>query len=494
MGFIQSNYVDVYSGTGRLTDTVAYSSNVTAGDLLVCVATAQTASPSSVADTQGNTWTALPVIAANENVRLFYAIAGSTGANTVTITYSASNAVYTAACIAEYSGYSYLGPSNSAKAAGTSGSCNSGNISLTQTALVIGYATLGFQTWTAGSGFTARLSSGPLLFEDVVGAAVGTTSASATFTPTYSSNYGCGVVAFYPDSSLPTFIPQAPIVLSTGALARYPMSIKSAFQTRTNIFADSSRQTFSQIPTPLSNWVLNLALLQDSEANDWRDFYEQMLGAATPFTFVDPSDNLFNYSEALEMGDNNPWTFEGSSTTVAVEPTLPDPFGIISGRVRQANLVGSQSGAVYQILPIYPGGSGESRTNGLTFTVSGYLQKVSGGLTSVNIFLEGSDESEFTETICTLGTSWQRFSVTHQFAPTNSAPGIAAGIIVYSGSGLVNVFGLQCEAAGAVSQYKRRNAYNGFHPICYFKTDEFSKQATEFNVNTIQQLEIEESN
>lgn len=289
-------------------------------------------------------------------------------------------------------------------------------------------------------------------------------------------------------------VAQAPIVLSTGAIARYPLSVKSSFATRTNEFADFSRQTFAQLATPLSEWVLNLSLLQDSEANDYREFFELMQGSATPFVFIDPSDNLFTNSEELEMHSSGPWVWEGASTTVAIVNTA-DPFAVQSNRVRQANLLSSQSGAVYQEVLVAPGGTGESRTKGITFTVSGYLQKpASGGISSVNIFIEGTDQSEYTQTVCTLGSGWQRFSVTHQFALTNPVAGIAAGIIAASGSGLVNIFGMQLECNGVASPYKRRQAYSGFHPKCYFKTDEFSKLVSEYNINAIQQLTIQESN
>lgn len=283
---------------------------------------------------------------------------------------------------------------------------------------------------------------------------------------------------------------QAPIVLTSGALARYPLARKLEFSTRTSKFADFSRQTFPNLAIPLGQWVLALSLLQDSEVSDWISLFKYCQGGYLPFSFVDPWDNLLQYSEQQEQ---SPWA--ATNATVAATSLVADPYGQLSGRVRNVNFSMAGDGAlVSQEIPILPGGSGNSRSKGITFTFSTYLRAVVGGPTVVSLFLEDLNGlGEYVQVMCSLTPSWQRFSATHSFLPTNSGSGVICGIYDPNGTGLVSVFGTQLETAGKPSGYKQTTSYCGYHPTCYFQTDEFDHTASEFNLNT-SQFVIEEAN
>lgn len=90
--FEQGTSVDA----GTTTSTpLAYSTNVRAFSLLTCEIGYDNASSSvsTVTDTQGNTWTRAKWQGGNgTSAEVWWAIAGTTGANTVTVTYSASRA------------------------------------------------------------------------------------------------------------------------------------------------------------------------------------------------------------------------------------------------------------------------------------------------------------------------------------------------------------------------------------------------------------------
>lgn len=281
---------------------------------------------------------------------------------------------------------------------------------------------------------------------------------------------------------------QAPLIMVPGSLARYPLSRKFEFATRTVKFADFSRQTFAQLANPLGAWVLNLSLLQDQEVADWMNFYETAQGAATPFTFVDPWDNLLLYSEQQE---NSPWVVGGGGTiSVASSSAVADPFGVVSGRVRLMTV--SVLGFYEQLVSVLPGGSGNSRKNGMTLTFSTYVMS-SGSSPNFNIQIQSSSGTQtFTKAVVPSG-SWQRVSLTAQFANTNADPQVDVAFTNFSGTGSVYIFGSQLEAAGLASGYKQTSTYCGVHK-CFFATDEFDHQASEFNVNTISQLTFEESN
>src|SRR5579859_4514131 len=139
---------------------------------------------------------------------------------------------------------------------------------------------------------------------------------------------------------------QSPLLLSSGSIARYPLSTKEMFATRMNKFADFSRQTFAQLANPLSSWVLNLSMLTDAEASDWKDLFEATQGAYAPFSFIDPWDNLLQYSETQE---NVIW--QVSNVAVAADSSVADPFGITSGRQRVLT-ISNTSGIILQTVPI----------------------------------------------------------------------------------------------------------------------------------------------
>ncbi len=80
------------TGGGATTTVKAYGSNVTANSLLICdVSSGGPNSPASgVTDSQGNSWTQVGTASTGglgDSIQMFYAIAGSSGANTVTVTF-----------------------------------------------------------------------------------------------------------------------------------------------------------------------------------------------------------------------------------------------------------------------------------------------------------------------------------------------------------------------------------------------------------------------
>jgi len=104
--FVQAN-ISHHEGAGST--TVAYSSNVTAGNLLVVFWGADFGTVSSVTDTLGNTYTNAGTAAQDGSSRgaCWYCINATTGANTVTVASSGSIKV---ASVLEYSGVNDVTP------------------------------------------------------------------------------------------------------------------------------------------------------------------------------------------------------------------------------------------------------------------------------------------------------------------------------------------------------------------------------------------------
>jgi len=151
----QSDYVDNFtSGSAR-----AYPQNVQAGSLLVAKFGRATNSTPTVTDSQSNTWAiARSHYDAGNDYRfdVWFAIAGSTGACTVTVTAAGGAGERT---LAEHQGPYDATPLDAVNSAiGTSSTPSSGNVTPSvDGALVLGYigCGTGSTSFTVGTGFTA---------------------------------------------------------------------------------------------------------------------------------------------------------------------------------------------------------------------------------------------------------------------------------------------------------------------------------------------------
>ena len=160
------------NGTPFASFGVTPDSNVTAGNLLVAVVYwIFSGTPISLSDNQGNTWTAATSAAETGNynrVRMYYAIAGSTGSLTVTFSDSGVPTNETVEMVVlEYSG---AATSSQPEAAATSTVANGtvNVISTSANALIIAAATDTASAMTAGSGYTARYTGSTISYQAVV--------------------------------------------------------------------------------------------------------------------------------------------------------------------------------------------------------------------------------------------------------------------------------------------------------------------------------------
>ena len=155
--YIQGDAFIKQSGVSFLSTSLSFPSNVTAGNLLVALIWTQSGSAitSSVTDTQGNTWT--KAIGPTQRRQLWYTVAGSSGANT--ITYSGTATFMTMTAIAEYSGNS-ASPLDSTASAGDhigSTTWDTGTVTITSSnGLIVG----GYVGFSNGTGFGSFSATG----------------------------------------------------------------------------------------------------------------------------------------------------------------------------------------------------------------------------------------------------------------------------------------------------------------------------------------------
>jgi hypothetical protein len=77
-------------------------------------------------------------------------------------------------------------------------------------------------------------------------------------------------------------------VLSTGAVAQYPLSRGTTYDVDVVKFIDGSQQRCLVRGRGLRRWLVSLAQLAESELSALEDFFDSVQGNTALFTFADP--------------------------------------------------------------------------------------------------------------------------------------------------------------------------------------------------------------
>lgn len=194
------------TGSSGTTLAIAYGSNVTAGNLLVCHIYANHGI-SGVADSRSQTFTSAVNVTDGATYALatFYYANTTGGADTVTVTFAGAITYASLQC-SEYSGVATSSPldkfaSNSQTTPGTGANAvTSGSVTTTTDGqLIVGWSTaltVGAGTTSAGTGFTGRTNVfGDTLCEDQVQTSAG--AIAATFTSTSATSNFITLITTY---------------------------------------------------------------------------------------------------------------------------------------------------------------------------------------------------------------------------------------------------------------------------------------------------------
>jgi hypothetical protein len=208
-GFVQGNYLD--SGTGAISESVAYPSLQSSGDWnVVAVNCSSGITITSVVDSDGNTYSlaAGPLANSSEGsvVSLFVAPGIKAGSNTVTVKFSGGT--WNEIVVAEYAGITAVDASlisngnGSAQVSGSATTTNANDI-------LVSYVEIAASGYpTAGSGFTKRIApSWNSGLEDMSVVSAG--PYSATWTEYGASAWTIAVVALKTTAASPTPTPTA---------------------------------------------------------------------------------------------------------------------------------------------------------------------------------------------------------------------------------------------------------------------------------------------
>jgi hypothetical protein len=191
---------------------------------------------------------------------------------------------------------------------------------------------------------------------------------------------------------------------------------------------------------------LQLGPLTDADATTLQNFYAACNGGYQSFAFLDPLDNLLQWSEDFTQGC---WQ-KASPSSLQVTSGGSDPLGG-TGAQTLANTTASVN-TVSQALAANP--------QGMTLTASVWLI----GSAPVTLRVSDGGSQIFAAIISPTG-SWQRYTVTGTFAASGSQIVWAADLPANASA---EFFGAQLVATPGPGAYTRTTTVSGFHPNCSF--------------------------
>jgi hypothetical protein len=242
-----------------------------------------------------------------------------------------------------------------------------------------------------------------------------------------------------------------------------PLEREARFTSRVNRMPDFTEIRDQDQTSPLFRWNLQLGPLTDADATTLQSFYAACNGGYQTFAFLDPLDNLLQWSEDF--------------TQAAWQKTAPSFLGITSGGSDPLGGTGAQTLAntrasvntVSQTLAANP--------QGMTLTASVWLI----GSSPITLRVSDGGSQTFAVTVSPTG-SWQRYTVTGTFAASGSQ-------IVWSADLPANAsaefFGAQLVATPGPGAYTRTTTVSGFHPNCCFDSQSFTHRALAVNQNQV---------
>ncbi len=241
------------------------------------------------------------------------------------------------------------------------------------------------------------------------------------------------------------YYPQLP----SGSIAQYPIGRNNIRRTVVNSLLDGTQITMSDPGAAAVQWTLSYSHLTIGELSAVQQLFGSTLGRWQTFTFLDPTDNLLNWSEDLSQAAWSP------DPLLTVSGGFADPrSGTAAWRLintAQANQ------SIVQTLPI---------PASYQYCFSAYVR--------------GDVASSFTVTANSLempanaSTVWARIML--PFA-NGSGESLAIGIDLPPGGSLY-LFGPQLEAQPGAGGYKKTRNIAGVYSKSRFDQDVLTSTAT----------------
>jgi len=239
--------------------------------------------------------------------------------------------------------------------------------------------------------------------------------------------------------------------LTSGTLMQFPAQKSHRLRTVVNLLSDGSCIKLADPPAEITLWQLQYANLSDQEAAALQQFFESTEGSLQTFTFLDPTANLFVWSDQL---DHPGWN---KGPLLSIAGGFADPAG--GTNAWHVSNSGAAAQSLSQILEV----PGEYR-----YSVSVYAK--SGVGTIVNLICGPARDQQ------ALANQWSRIVISANGGPTET---VEFGIEFPAGAS-ADLFGMQVEAQTGPSIYKPSTS-GGVYPNAWFLDDSLALTATDVN-------------
>ena len=231
--------------------------------------------------------------------------------------------------------------------------------------------------------------------------------------------------------------------LSSGATGQFPITRQRSARTVVNQSCEGYQVKLADPAAAITEWHLSFAEMSDQELAALEALFQAVEGSLTPFTFLDPADNLLTWSEQL---DQPVWQ---ADPLLTVTGGLADPMGGTSGYQ-----VSNPTGATLMLQQSI------NAPASLDYCLS--LYACSGQSTQVWLVRGSATNAQ------PIGAQWTRLTSAGQLQDT--ADSISFGIALDPGA-TVNVFGIQVEAQTTASMYKQTSQTGGVYSNARFRDD-----------------------
>jgi hypothetical protein len=243
--------------------------------------------------------------------------------------------------------------------------------------------------------------------------------------------------------------------LSTGAMTQYPVIKKRIERAIQNLTEDGHAIVLGDTGASMIEWDLRLAGLSDAEANGMVAFFQSCEGKLQSFTFLDPTANLFAYSEDYTQPA---WQ---RNTLLGLSEGITDPFGT----VRASHLSNPSPGSLLLTQTVQIPGS-------IWCAFSLYLRASQ----PFAFQMSRTDGSTVTTQAVDPTGSWQRFSLSSIFSSSTSEQ--CDFSLTLPPGAAVDIFGAQLDAQPFAGKYIQNLLQTGVYLTCRFNVDQLTVVAT----------------
>lgn len=231
--------------------------------------------------------------------------------------------------------------------------------------------------------------------------------------------------------------------LSSGATGQFPLSRQRTTRTVVNQSVQNYQFKLADSAAAITEWHLSFAEMSDQELAALEALFQVVEGRLTPFTFLDPVDNLLAWSEQQNQAVWQP------DPLLTLTSGVPDPMGG-SGAYQVSNPTTATLVLQQSI----------NAPASLDYCLSLYARSDQ----STQVWLVRGSATEPLE----ISPQWIRLSSAGQLQDIGES--ISFGIALNPGT-TVDVFGIQAEAQTTASLYKQTAETGGVYPNARFQSD-----------------------